>query len=1200
MKNAVRTMAGANLGALVFTVAAYIYVWSSTYNVLGLCGGASVGWLALAATGVGFHVFFSIYISKTALTQGRFPWSAQDSGSTVSRRGSGAGNGPHGAQGQAQGSGYRTPPKKLVGSKSFRQSPRTVYITPVAAAGDAYAPLLEAPHVHAEGPQLVTVSGTPLVHLVGGEEHGHSHGVAPEQVADKLAKLQSACTKERIMLAIRVLIAVIGILSVVLIWAGAILRLWMETATIRPEIGQIALPGLSSDVSITYSPDGVAHIQASRESDLWYAQGVVHARDRLWQLQFQRAVATGTLSSMVGEAGLDIDKLFRVVGVAEAAELNAQMLANSSSPAYDALVNYCNGINDWVTVGTGLHTDESKPSDAGDWASTYENGYVPLEMRLLGITHWQAYTPAHSLAWAKVTAWGLAGNLDSELQRYSLLVTHGLSKERISVLYPSFNITRFPTVLSDADLQTVDTLAVKPEAPPSHWVTDQLESAIRKIAGAPAAKAAGPTSPKASSQLHAWWGDMTHRAPLYARAAAMVLDSLLYIATPFLPLDGLKLKADGAKEVWISQFTPHLRAKHGQSGVTRPGASNNWVVSGNYTDTGLPLLANDPHLQLLAPSLWYLNHLQLRPAAGSPDTPLEVTGASFIGCPAVVIGRTGQVAWAVTNTGVDVQDAYIMDEGTDKTGATYMFNGVPVPYAIRQEVIDVKDASPVVLNVRVSRFGPVITDFGVYDRYGSAPLSLRWIQIDPTIPDTLLPAVYSLQRARDWQSFRSALSLWTGPSQNFMYADVQGNIGYQMPGWIPVRNTAAGHTGAYPVPGTSAEFDWQPDPHPFDTLPRTFNPPEGFLVSANNQVVPASYPIFLTADWGDINGYRAARIRQLIQARVSTFPKRTTQGAGASPTPTPIDVQYMSLIQADVGSGFARDILAGKDSPAARVPDDAFDTAQGRALRERLVAWATRMCVDGVCTEPPQLPVGSEDATLWAAVLTEIAEIGTVSTHTDYWLNPEYLLSIFASNSDDACKVLGDTCLGAMASAFDRAAGEWGVGSDGSITGDVFGWGTSPALHPVLQEHQILGATPLACMADRAVQHGGDEYSPNVGGFELGDKHFTQTHGPSYRQIVSLADSVPSQHWGPDSTLALDPVATGRQPGAGPGAGDTTSLFILPMGQRGDPIDDSYSNMLNAWAAPDQGRGYVGMSPIVPLGTAKGVTEMSLVPTSKR
>jgi penicillin G amidase len=239
-------------------------------------------------------------------------------------------------------------------------------------------------------------------------------------------------------------------------------------------------------------------------------------------------------------------------------------------------------------------------------------------------------------------------------------------------------------------------------------------------------------------------------------------------------------------------------------------ASNNWVVSGKLTASGKPLLANDPHLPLQVPSTWYLAHLE------SPT--LDTTGATIPGFPAVVVGRNESISWGVTTLPADVQDLYIMNETSD--GGGYRYQNEVRPYEVRKEKIGVKDAKDVHITVRQSVYGPVISD--VVNVAGSKPLSLRWTGLDPQ--DHSLEALLKVDHAGNWDEFNEALRSYNGLSQNLVYADVDGNIGYVGAGRFPIRK--AEDKGLYPVPG-NGEWNWR-GWIPTEEWPRVLNPEGGF------------------------------------------------------------------------------------------------------------------------------------------------------------------------------------------------------------------------------------------------------------------------------------------------------------------------------------------------------------------------------------
>ncbi|BCX04346.1 MAG: penicillin amidase [Candidatus Roseilinea sp.] len=284
--------------------------------------------------------------------------------------------------------------------------------------------------------------------------------------------------------------------------------------------------------------------------------------------------------------------------------------------------------------------------------------------------------------------------------------------------------------------------------------------------------------------------------------------------------------------------------------------SNNWVVSGARTTTGRPILANDPHLGIQMPSIWYINGLHCRVV--NEACPYDVVGVTFPGVPGVVLGHNARIAWGVTNAGPDTQDLFIERPNPDNPDE-FEFQGKFEPARIREERIFVAgQVEPIVIRVRETRHGPILNDV-VEELEGREPLALQWAALQP---GRLFKAVLMMNRAQNWEAFREALRHWDTPAQNFVYADVDGNIGYQLPGNIPIRKNGDGRA---PVPGWTGEHEWIGS-IPFDELPSAFNPPEGYIVTANNAIVDARrYPYLITTDWD--HGYRAKRIAQMILAK---------------------------------------------------------------------------------------------------------------------------------------------------------------------------------------------------------------------------------------------------------------------------------------------------------------------------------------------
>ena len=317
--------------------------------------------------------------------------------------------------------------------------------------------------------------------------------------------------------------------------------------------------------------------------------------------------------------------------------------------------------------------------------------------------------------------------------------------------------------------------------------------------------------------------------------------------------------------------------------------SNNWVIAGSKSATGKPILANDPHLGIQMPSIWYQVGLHCRVVNGA--CPYDVAGVGFAGVPGVIIGHNARIAWGVTNGTVDTQD-YFIEKADPANPDAFEYMGRFEPAQIREERINVLGAAaPEVLKVRVTRHGPIMN--GVTGSLKDAPpMALSWAALHP---GTLIRSVIGLNKARNWEEFRAALRDWDTPSQNVVYADIDGNIGYQFPGNIPVR---ARGDGSVPVEGWTGANEWT-GWIPFEELPSRYNPPEGFIVTANNAVVDAGYPhLLMQRDWDF--GFRAQRITDLIKQKDN------------------ISVEDIRAIQFDSTSIFAQELLAavGAAAPA--------------------------------------------------------------------------------------------------------------------------------------------------------------------------------------------------------------------------------------------------------------------------------------------
>ncbi|HSK52071.1 MAG TPA: penicillin acylase family protein [Clostridia bacterium] len=484
------------------------------------------------------------------------------------------------------------------------------------------------------------------------------------------------------------------------------------------------------------------------------------------------------------------------------------------------------------------------------------NAWLDQERDSLGLAYLvtgvepEPWTALDSITWQKVQAWNLGGNADEEIFRY-LADAHLGDAARTDELVPAYRDGAPVITPSAGDEAAVED--VRREAP----------------AAAPAGAAA--TAPIAATEVAGW------------RALAALADAPVRLA-------GLDA-ADG------------LAGDHGIG-------SNNWVIAPALSTTGGALLANDPHLGIGMPSIWYMNGLHCAPVTEA--CPYDVAGVSFPGVPAVVLGHNARIAWGATNLGPDVQDLFRETPDLDDP-SRYLFDGRSLAYETRTEEIRVKGGPPVRLDVRSTVHGPILND--VDERLASAPLmSVQWTATADV--DRTLESILGLNTAATFEEFRASLALYGAPSQNFVYADVDGHVGYQAPGSIPIRD--GDDRGDRPRPGDGSH-EWT-GRIPFEELPWQLDPASGLIVTANNAAVDAAYPYHVSSEWDP--GYRAERILDELVARGEDG----------------LSLDDMAELQMDTA------VTRARDAPRWLL-DAAPSTADGRLVHERILAW------DGMCEE---------------------------------------------------------------------------------------------------------------------------------------------------------------------------------------------------------------------------------------------------------
>ncbi|MBD3159643.1 MAG: hypothetical protein GF309_12695 [Candidatus Lokiarchaeota archaeon] len=283
--------------------------------------------------------------------------------------------------------------------------------------------------------------------------------------------------------------------------------------------------------------------------------------------------------------------------------------------------------------------------------------------------------------------------------------------------------------------------------------------------------------------------------------------------------------------------------------------SNNWVISGEKSITGKPLLANDPHLMHTIPGIWYENHLN------APD--LNVTGFTVAGLPGITVGHNGHIGWGYTNSFADVQDLYI-EKVNPQNPQQYRSNGKWIDFETAEETIDIRGKEAFHKEFLLSEHGPILEsypvsygDLGFLEIDEKYKLAHRGIENEVDISE-VFAAFLLLNKAKNWNEFKNAVKHWTLPSQNIVYADAEGNIGYRMSGKIPIRKRGQ---GVVPVPGWNEEYEW--DGYiPFEEMPQSFNPETQLIATANNKVVPPDYPYFISHYF--LYPYRSDRIIELL------------------------------------------------------------------------------------------------------------------------------------------------------------------------------------------------------------------------------------------------------------------------------------------------------------------------------------------------
>jgi len=578
---------------------------------------------------------------------------------------------------------------------------------------------------------------------------------------------------------------------VVLIFCGVA---WWFVYRPLPQIdGTVKVAGLQKEVTVERDGWGVPHIRASSVPDMVEAEGYVMAQDRLWQMDLLRRASKGELSEILGPTTLKIDKNFRALGFDRAAERDAAQLDAETREILEA---YARGVNRFIEQ----HANR-----------------LPLEFSLLKYKP-RPWQPSDTLAISGYMYLTLTDTWAEELARAK--VTERVGAERAKDLFAE-DAAMDHFVIGDPDVPN-----------------DGSKGAHAKKGDRGDDDDDDDDDMKPDTVLKAERGTMGH-----APASSEFVD-----LTSALSQLG---DSDSSSPNSANELLPAVREFFRESGseIRHGLGSNNWVVSGAHTASGKPLLANDTHLELSVPPIWYELHLT------GPGW--NVKGLTLPGAPMVVIGHNDKIAWGFTNSGADVQDLYI-ETFNPAAPDEYRVKGAWTKAQTIDEIIKVRGQPDQHFPVVITRHGPVV------QHDGEKSYALRWTA---TEPGGLANSYNSLGKAKNWEEFRNVMKKVWGPGQNAVYADVQGNIGYIMAARVPVRKE--GH-GEVPVPGDTDDYEWT-GYVPFEQLPQAFNPQSGLIVTANARVVGPNYKPYLTDRWEE--PYRTARIYDLLHDKHDLRPE---------------------------------------------------------------------------------------------------------------------------------------------------------------------------------------------------------------------------------------------------------------------------------------------------------------------------------------
>lgn len=696
---------------------------------------------------------------------------------------------------------------------------------------------------------------------------------------------------------------------------------------------------------------------------------------------------------------------------------------------------------------------------------------IALEYTVLGlqmdVADIEPWDPIDSLAWLKAMAWDLVSNFDDELARTTIYghLTSAYGPEEARAMVEDI----FPAYPTQRNLPIITT----PELLDDH--NDFLASN------------ASHASTQNDTESHALPGEMFDE-----RLWASVEEALDVVPHALGEGDGL--------------------------------GSNSWVISGEFTESGKPLLANDPHLGISQPGIWY--QMSLNCTTVGPDCPFEVSGFSFSGLPGVVIGRNAELAWGFTNLAPDVTDFFVEQVFDDDT---YLHDGKRKDLEVREEVIKVNGGQDETIEVKQTHHGPIISDVmasansAVFTPMessdssgGNMAVSLAWTALTPGLTGD---ALFKIGQATTQEDIAEAAALFEVPSQNIVWAHTNGDIGYQAPGKVPTRNKVAGEVpsdGRWPRPGWDPAYDWQ-GTIPAEDMPAVVNPEEGFIVTANQPVLAPGHTPFLSLDHD--YGYRSQAIRDAIEEQIEAGEKFTLQ-----------DMNDLHLIDINPYAEMLLPALQDIDidDPFVAEAVELFDDWDMRADADSAAAayffavWTNLLKL----TFWDQLPESQRPngGSQWLEAVR-----GLLKDETNVWWDDRATINVVESRDEILHTALTDART-QLTVLLDKDPKKWR-------------WGD---LHDAAPTHAVLGGEdipgPIRSLVNpKPIGVSGGSSIVNANGWDASDweqeryPSFTVTAVPSMRMAVDMADA-------------------------------DAATWVSLTGNSGHPMSKNYSDQFPAWA----------------------------------